>query len=163
MSGLKARLDRVSGALLALLMGAAVLNVTWQVLSRFALGAPSSFTDELARYLLVWIGLLGSAVAMGQRLHVAVDLVPKRLDRRAAWLLALVAHGAVAVFALAVMVVGGARLVALSFELGQTTAALGLSLGWVYAVLPASGALVVLYALIFLIEDWRALRGTRGT
>ena len=50
MSGPKAWLDRVSGSLLALLMGAAVLNVVWQVLSRFALGAPSSFTDELARY-----------------------------------------------------------------------------------------------------------------
>ncbi|MDJ0851540.1 MAG: TRAP transporter small permease [Myxococcota bacterium] len=160
MTGARALLDRAAGALLAVLMGVAVLNVTWQVMSRFALGAPSSFTDELARYLLVWIGLVGAAVAMGRRLHVAVDLVPRRLDRRFAAPLALVAHGAVALFALVVMILGGARLVALSFQLGQTTAALGVSLGWVYAVLPASGTLVLLYALIALVEDWQALPGT---
>ncbi len=162
MSRLEARLDRAAGWLLAALMTAAELNVVWQVLSRYALGRPSAFTDELARTLLIWIGLLGAAVALGRRLHVAVDLLPRRLEPRLAALASLAAHGVVAAFALAVMITGGGGLVALSFELGQTTAALGISLGWVYAVLPASGVLVLLHASIAVARDWRALReGTR--
>ncbi|MDP7572961.1 MAG: TRAP transporter small permease subunit, partial [Myxococcota bacterium] len=90
----RAAVDRVLGTLLVVLMAASVVNVLWQVLSRYVLGSPSSFTDELARYLLVWVGLLGSAYAAGQRLHVAVDLLPGRTGRlRAAS--TLLAHGVV--------------------------------------------------------------------
>ena len=76
MSRVRAAIDRAVETLLALLMAAAVANVVWQVVSRFVLGRPSSVTDELARYLLVWIGLLGAGYAVGRRLHVAVDVLP---------------------------------------------------------------------------------------
>ena len=49
----------------------------WQVLTRFVLGNPSSFTDELARYLLIWVGLFGAAYAIGKRTHLAIDLLPR--------------------------------------------------------------------------------------
>jgi TRAP-type C4-dicarboxylate transport system permease small subunit len=109
--GLEAVVHRVLGAGVAALMAAAVVNVSWQVASRFLLGSPSSFTDELARYLLVWIGLLGGAYAAGERRHIAVDLLPASLDARAGRALALFTHAAVMLFALTVMVGGGARLV----------------------------------------------------
>ena len=160
---LRSRLDRGVGAALALLMGAAVLNVAWQVLSRMAPGLPGGFTDELARYLLVWIGLLGGAFALGRRQHVAVDLLPQRLDARVGAALALLAHGAVLAFALVVMVGGGAGLVALSLELGQRSAALRVSLAWVYLALPVSGAVIAAHALLFLLEDGRQLRGAGRT
>jgi TRAP-type C4-dicarboxylate transport system permease small subunit len=154
----RALLDRAVETLLALLLAAAVLNVVWQVVSRFALGHPSSFTDELARYLLVWIGLVGAACAAGRGLHVAVDLVPARVEQRLGAALPIAVHAAVGAFALFVMLLGGARLVALSFELGQTSAALGISLGWVYAVLPGSGAVVLAYAALSAAEAWRSRR-----
>jgi TRAP-type C4-dicarboxylate transport system permease small subunit len=143
---LEAVVHRALGAGVAVLMAAAVVNVSWQVASRFLLGSPSSFTDELARYLLVWIGLLGGAYAAGERRHIAVDLVPASLDAKVGRALALFMHAAVMLFALAVMVGGGARLVWLSFELGQTTAALGMPLGVVYTVVPLVGVLVAFYA-----------------
>ena len=51
---LKAALDQFIQFTIALLMGLMVLNVTWQVVSRYLLGDPSSFTDELARYSMIW-------------------------------------------------------------------------------------------------------------
>lgn len=138
--------DRVVGGALAVLMGAAVLNVLWQVASRFLLGDPSSFTDEAARFLLIWIGLLGAAHVAGQRRHLAIDLLPQRLGPRGRARLGLVSEAVVAGFALAVLIVGGARLVALTLELGQRSPALGIPLGWVYAVLPVSGALVLFHS-----------------
>jgi TRAP-type C4-dicarboxylate transport system permease small subunit len=154
--------DCVVGAALAALMGAAVLNVLWQVASRFLLGDPSSFTDEAARFLLVWIGLLGAAHVAGQRRHLAIELLPQRLDRRGRALLGLAGEAVVAGFALAVLVVGGARLVALTLELGQRSPALGVPLGWVYAVLPVSGVLVLFHCACSGAERWADLQPSRG-
>ena len=64
-------------------MGASVANVLWQVYHALrARASPSGFTDELARYLLIWLGLLGAAYAVGQRMHLAIDLLPRALDAR---------------------------------------------------------------------------------
>ena len=43
---------------------------------------PSSFTEEIARYLLVWVGILGGAYAVGKRIHLAIDLLPTKLEGR---------------------------------------------------------------------------------
>ncbi len=160
MRRLEAAVHRVLGAGVAALMAAAVFNVSWQVASRFLLGSPSSFTDELARYLLVWIGLLGGAYAAGERRHIAVDLLPGRLEAKAGRALALFTHAVVMLFALAAMVGGGGRLVWLSFALGQTTAALGMPLGVVYTVVPLAGLLVAFYAACGLLETMRVGRET---
>ncbi len=155
----KAALDTALGWALTAMMGLAVLNVLWQVFTRFVLGNPSSFTDELARYLLIWVGLFGAAYATGKGAHLAIDLLKTRLTGRALHWHGIGVAVAVALFAFSVMVVGGAKLVALSFLLGQTSAALRVPLGVVYLALPASGALIVCYLVLFVIERVRLLRG----
>ncbi|MEM9666973.1 MAG: TRAP transporter small permease [Bacteroidota bacterium] len=117
----------------------------WQVISRFVLNDPSSFTDELARYLLIWVGLLGASYASGQHLHLAIDLLPTLLKGRRRALLLLIIEILVFLFALGIMVIGGVRLVSLQLLLGQTSAALQLPLGVIYLVLPVSGALIMFY------------------
>ena len=156
---LKAAVDRALGGVLAGLMGLLTLDVLWQVFTRFVLRDPSSFTDELARYLLIWVALLGGAYTAGQRMHLAIDLLPASLHGRRRHALGLLIEGVVLAFAVGVMVVGGARLVGLTLLLGQTSAALRVPLGYVYAVLPLSGALIAFYSLVFLGEHLRGLRG----
>ncbi|MEO1370614.1 MAG: TRAP transporter small permease [Acidobacteriota bacterium] len=141
------RLDRALGHLLATLLAAAVASVLWQVVSRYALDDPSSFTDELVRYLMVWLGLLGGAYALGRRLHLAIDLLPRRLGPAGRRRLDALIYGLIALFALAVMVYGGGRLVAITLALGQRSAALGLPLGYVYLAVPLSGAVIAVYAV----------------
>ncbi len=141
------RLDKVLGWFLVGVMGVSVINVLWQVFTRFVLSSPSSYTEELARYLLIWIGLVGAAYAVGRRLHLAIDLLPKRLTGRSAKWLAITVELLVAGFALAVLVGGGVRLVQLTLSLGQTSAALGVPVGYVYLALPVSGMLMTWYAL----------------
>ena len=147
MTRLRERVDRALETALALLMAAMVANVLWQVATRFALGDPSSVTEEIARFALVWLGLLGAAYGFGRRAHLAVDLLPSRVAGAAARRLAIAVQLCVALFAGLVLVGGGGRLVALGFSLGQTSAALGLPLGAVYLALPAAGVLVLFYAV----------------
>jgi TRAP-type C4-dicarboxylate transport system permease small subunit len=89
-------------------------------------------------------------------------LLPGRLGPRGRARLGLAREAVVAVFALGVLVVGGARLVALSLELGQRSPALGLPLGWVYAVLPVSGALVLFHCGCSGAEHRAILRARSG-
>jgi len=144
---LRTELDRGLGWLLAGLMGLAVLNLTWQVASRYLLGAPSSFSDELARFLLVWIGLFGAAYGVGQRLHLAIDLLPAHLDPRIDRAATLTVGLLTLAFAVAVLVVGGTSLVELTASLGQRSPALGLPMAVVYLALPLSGGVIAVYAV----------------
>jgi len=146
MRRLRAGVDAALGWLLAVLMGAGVANVVWQVFSRYVLRSPCSYTEELARYLLIWVGLLGAAYGAGRGMHLAIDLVPSRLAGPARRRLDAALALAVLAFALAVMVWGGGRLVWMTLVLGQRSAAMGVPLGYVYLALPVSGALMAFYA-----------------
>jgi len=140
-------LDRALCWALIGLMTAMVLSVAWQVVSRYVLSAPSSWTEELARYLLIWIGMLGAAWAFRSRMHIGLDLLPKRLTGRSARNLHIFTLGVIALFALTALVIGGGQLMLLTWQLRQTSAALGLPIAFVYSVIPLTGALVVLYSL----------------
>lgn len=158
MERLKHIIDRLLAALVIVIMAVLVLDVIWQVFTRFVLRNPSSYTEELARFLLIWLGLLGGSYATGQRLHLAVDLLPLRLQGKQRKRLALVIEVCILAFAL-LLIVGGARLMWLMLYLGQTSAALRIPLGYVYLALPLSGVLIGFYAVYYL---WRGLRELRA-
>ncbi|MFC1574822.1 TRAP transporter small permease [Gemmatimonadota bacterium] len=144
--GLAGRAEGALGWVLVLLMAVMVVDVTWQVASRYLLKAPSSFTEELAGFLLIWIGLLGSAYALRTRAHLGIDLFTARLEGAARrWATAL-SHTVVLAFALGVLVFGGLRLVQLAFQLRQISAAMGLPMGYVYLAVPLAGLLMVLFS-----------------
>ena len=139
--------DKCLERLLMGLMALLVVDVLWQVLSRYVLASPSSFTDELAGFLLIWVGLLGAAYVTGQEGPLAIDLLERKVD--AAWQRRLRALSllVIALFAVAVMIVGGSWLVYTRFYLGVTSASLQVNLGYVYLVLPLSGLLTAYYAI----------------
>jgi len=156
---LKARVDTGLGWVLSAMMGLAVVNVLWQVFTRYVLADPSRYTDELSRFLLIWVGLLGASYAAGKRMHLAIDLLPTRLTGKAHEALGLVIDLSIFLFALVVMVFGGVRLVALQLMLEQTSAALQVPLGYVYMALPVSGLLIMFYSALYILDRIRVLRG----
>jgi TRAP-type C4-dicarboxylate transport system permease small subunit len=141
------KVDKVLGTSLAIIMGVMVINVLWQVFTRFVMGAPSSFTDELARYLMIWVGVLGAAYISGKRMHVAIDLLPSRLNKAGQTKLKTFVNWVIIVFCLAALVIGGLRLVYITFTLKQSSPALQIPLAVVYAIIPISGILIIYYKL----------------
>ena len=141
-------LEQTVSWFLVLILGISVLNVLWQVFTRFVLGNPSSYTEELARYLLIWIGLIGGAYASGKGIHLAIKLLPNSSQR---WC-SIVIELCIVLFAVSVLLVGGIRLVHYTLTLGQTSAALGIRVGYVYLALPISGALITWFAATSLIQ-----------
>lgn len=148
----KAKIDKFIGMFLATLMGLMLVAVLWQVFTRYVMGSASTFTEELARYLLIWIGLLGAAYISGRNMHLAIDLLPTRLTgRKKQWLLAFI-NVIIIVFAVTAFIIGGGQLVYVSYILGQTSPALDIPLAYIYMILPLSGLLVVYYKVLDLME-----------
>ena len=144
---MRSKIDAVLGNILVIIMSIMVLNVLWQVFTRFVTGNPSSFTDELARYLMIWIGVLGAAYVSGKNLHVAIDILPTRSNKKTQkWLKAIVTL-LVILFVFFAFVVGGSRLVYISYVLGQQSPALQLPLSMVYIIIPISGILIMYYKI----------------
>lgn len=158
---LRARIDKALEYLLVLLMGSLVLDVVWQVASRYILKNPSSFTDELATFLLIWVGLAGAAYVKGKNQHLAIDILHSKLNPLQLNHMMILINILVAAFCLFVMVVGGSWLVYTRFVLGQISASLQIPVGYVYAIVPLSGLLMVYYStddIIQLAKNYKTLK-----
>jgi len=124
-----------------------VIDVLWQVFSRYILGRSFSFTEEFARFALIWLSILGAAYLNGKREHLSIDiflrkLSPQKLKRRSQIIEILMFF-----FALVVMVIGGGNLVYTTLYLGQVSPAMHISLGHVYAIVPVSGLLIMFFSV----------------
>ncbi len=144
---MKKTIDFYLGRFLALLMAVMTLDVLWGVFTRYTLGNQASWSEELARFLLIWIGILGAAYASGQNMHLAIDLVSPKLEGRKKKMLANIIRFIIIAFAFCVLVIGGFRLIYITHVLGQTSPALQIPMTIVYAAIPLAGILVVYYKL----------------
>ena len=153
LTNVKNKIDVILKWLLVFIMAAMTLNVLWQVFSRFILQDPSSITEELARYMLIWIGMLGAAYVAGQKMHLAIDLLSTKLTGSKKSYLEIIIQLFIFLFSFFVMVIGGIRLVQITLSLNQISAALQIPLGYVYSVVPISGALMMFYSVTFIIEE----------
>jgi len=138
-------IDKSLEWLLVFLLSILVIDVLWQVASRYVLNSPSSYTDELAGYLLIWVGLLGAAYVAGKREHLAIDILIQRSSPKRKLRLEIIISIVVILFAVSVLIVGGIWLVYTRFYLSVKSAALGMPLGFVYLVLPLSGLLIAYF------------------
>ncbi len=137
---------------LVILMSVLVLDVLWQVFSRYLLASPSSFTDELAGFLLIWVGVLGAAYVAGRKEHLAIDILLQRSSPDRKRKLQFLIHSLILLFALFVMVIGGTSLVYTRFVLQVKSAALQLPLAYVYIVLPLSGMIIIFYEILHIVH-----------
>ena len=149
---MRSTMDSILKGVLAVLMAVMVLDVLWGVFTRYIMGAQSPWTEELARFLLIWIGILGAAFASGKRLHLAIDILPSSLEGNRKRLLENGINMIILLFAVAVLLIGGSRLVFVTSKLGQVSTSLDLPLAVVYAIVPISGLFIVTYKIMDLLQ-----------
>ncbi|HSF55239.1 MAG TPA: TRAP transporter small permease [Algoriphagus sp.] len=157
----KAKLDKLIAGMLVVLMALMVLNVTWQVTSRYVFKDPSSFTDELSRYMLIWVGMLGAAFVAGKNEHLAIDIILNSLKERVQKKTLIFISCCILVFALTIMILGGSNLVYITFILGQKSATLQIPLAYVYGIIPFSGILVAYYQIFNIFQLSHSLKSAQ--
>ncbi|MDO4431263.1 MAG: TRAP transporter small permease [Lonepinella koalarum] len=159
MSKIIALIDRTLAVFCVVLCVGLVISVVWQVFSRYVLNAPSTVTDELARFFFIWVGLIGAAYGVGQKKHLAIDLLLMKLEsnpRKHAFL-QLVINLVSLFFIVVIMCYGGGRLVIDTISAGQISPVLGIQMGLVYLALPVSGFFMFVFLLRDLVSDLRQL------
>jgi TRAP-type C4-dicarboxylate transport system permease small subunit len=153
---LRQNIDKFLERFLVIIMSILVIDVLWQVISRYVLSSPSSFTDELAGFLLIWVGLFGAAYVAGKKEHLAIDLMLQRSGPARRKFLEIFISICIIIFSLTVLVIGGTWLVYTRFALEVKSAALEIPLGYVYIVLPISGILNIFFTIDNLLNFLKA-------
>ncbi|MFA5422524.1 MAG: TRAP transporter small permease [Phycisphaerae bacterium] len=149
---IKKILDRTLEFLVMVVVVVLVIDVLWQVFTRFVLKNPSTWTEEVAVFMLIWVSLLGAAVALGRGAHLGIDYFVGKLPVRIRIYTEVFVFLVVALFSFSVMIVGGTELVIRTLQLEQISPAINVKVGYVYLAIPISGFFLVMYSIIGLVE-----------
>jgi TRAP-type C4-dicarboxylate transport system permease small subunit len=133
--------------------------VVIQVVSRYILNRPTSWSEELARYLFVWITFLGSAVVIRKRRHVDVSVLTDRLPPRAAWVVYLIADAAM-LFLLGTLTWAGIGMAVVAHR--QLSAAMDLPMSIAYAAMPIGTGLMFIFLTTTMAWEWKHGRRIGG-
>lgn len=114
-----------------------------QIVSRQLFGYSLAWTEELSVYLFVWFAYFGASFAALHFAHNRVTFQLKRLSRRTAVLLLLVADGCWLLFTMAVIVVSADFVLFKSLPYWESQT-LGVPMRWVYLVIPVSFLMMAL-------------------
>ena len=134
-----------------------VLDVVWQVTTRFILKDPSRWTDELATMLLIWVSLLGASVGFIRKAHLGVDYFVGKLSGKLKILVEFLVYLLIIAFAVLILIYGGYMMVSKTLETGQPSPAMQIEMGYVYLALPISGIYIAIFALEAAIQTLGAL------
>ncbi|MFS4437424.1 TRAP transporter small permease [Paracoccaceae bacterium GXU_MW_L88] len=155
MNGLRRGLDLLVGFVCCTLLATLVIVLAWQVFSRYALNAPSSVTEEMLRYGVIWMSLLGAAYATGQGSHLSVDFLRDFMSRKNQLRVDALIYSVFILFAGAVLIWGGFK--GVSIASNQTSPVMQIPMSWVYLSLPVSGGLMILYSVLNLVDLSRGI------
>jgi TRAP-type C4-dicarboxylate transport system permease small subunit len=150
MNAIKSVLDRVLTWMVVVLFAVLVVDVAWQVFARQVLNEPSGWSEELAKYVFIWLGLFGSALVFGERGHIAVDFAVRKLPEKARLVLAVIVQLAILTFTGLVLIWGGYLVVDLAWA--QNLTGLPVNVGPLYLALPISGVLIAFYTIYHLVR-----------
>lgn len=124
-----------------------VLDVLFQVFSRYILGSSFTWTEEFARFSLIWMTILGAAYLNAKREHLSMDFLYQKLSDSNKEKASILIEVLIFLFALVVMVIGGLNLVYTTLHLEQLSGTLRIPLGYIYAIMPFSGLLIMCFCI----------------
>ena len=149
MKKIRNSIEKIIEWVLISLLGIMVINVLWQGFSRFFTSNPSSFTDEMARFFMIWVGVLGAAYVGGKNEQVAIGFFSEKVLAANQKLMGGFVFIFFFWFGFFALLIGGSRLVYITAKLEQFSPSLQIPLAVVYAVIPISGVLIIFFKLTY--------------
>ncbi|WP_404454813.1 TRAP transporter small permease [Oceanobacillus kapialis] len=133
--------------------------VVLQVVTRFIIDYPLSWSEEISRYLMIYIVFLGSALAMRNKEHIAIDFLMEVVSAKKKKVLNTVILWISLIFAAILLYFGAALTLTV---VGQATPTLQFSMSWAYAAIPLGALLLLLNTIAVLMEDSKSKTIERG-
>ena len=151
MKTLRKWINKVVEAFSVVIVAVMVLLVLWQVVARYLLNNPSTFTEALTRYLFVWLVLVSATYAFGSRDHMCISVLNARLKGRAKTAVNIAIEVLTILFAARVMIFGGS--VITRMQMVSMDSSLHIPMGLVYSIIPICGVLTVFYCLCNIADE----------
>ena len=129
-----------------------VIVVLIAVFFRYVLGDSLPWSEEVARYLCVWVGFIGASVALNRRVHIGVEFFVDRLPPAVKRRIKLAAEFVILGLLLFITYFGFELVI---FQIPQRSSALLISMAWPYASVPAGTLLMIVQCLTLILEDWK--------
>lgn len=124
LKSIKFYVDKILFFLLSLVIFAMLLCVSLQVFSRYVMKSPFVFTEELVRFLLIWLGLLGGSYSFGVKGHIALTLFFDKFNDTIKFIAKIIIDIAIFLLSLFILIIGGLKLISITqsgiFRFGYT-------------------------------------------
>jgi TRAP-type C4-dicarboxylate transport system permease small subunit len=141
---------------LILLSMAMCVVVFWQVISRFIIKNPSRWSEEVARYLMIWITFLAASVGVTQRNHLGLNIVVDSIkNAKVHYFFIILQHVCLIAFSLVLLIYGLQYTIEGSRQTGMS---IMLKMSYVYSVIPISGFFMVINSIENIVQDVKAHR-----
>lgn len=142
--------------LMAVSMFALCAFGVWQVFTRWVLGSPSTFTDELLRYILILSGMIGSAYCFYRDEHLALTLVTDRAKGPFKTILNVFIEACILFFVIYVFIYGGWKLAMTATNLSSV---MRIPMKALYMIEPICGVLIILARVLKYIQLFAEKKG----
>ena len=150
MKTLRNGITRSLNGLAGLSFIAIVVLTCWQVLTRYVLKNPSTWSEELVGYLFAWMSLLGASIVTCERGHMNIPIIVERFSETVQKGLNCFGEIVAFLFSVVILVYGGIKITTLA--MGQMTSSLGVPIGIFYIVLPLCGILNMIYTVLNIVD-----------
>ncbi len=149
-------INGITKGLTVLFLSAITVMVAVEVILRYCFGSSLIVTEELSRYLMVWVVFLACSLAVRDKSHISIEIVANRFTGRARAGYSLLAQLLWLAFLVFLIVEG---VIALSFQMEQIIPTLNIAIFWFYLAIPVGGTLMILNLLPQVAENVRVLAG----
>lgn len=122
----------------------------WQVFTRYILGNPSSWSEELVSYMFAWMSLLGASIVTSERGHMNIPILVEHVGPGTQKFLMCLGEIIAFLFSVVILVFGGVQIASLA--MGQMTSSLGVPIGIFYVVMPVCGILNMIYTVLNIVD-----------
>lgn len=146
MDNIRLVLDKMMRVFNVCVFSLLTLLTVWQVLTRYLLNNPSTWSEEMASYLFAWVTLLGAAYVFGKREHMNIPILLDKASPKVQKILAIFNEIIILIFAVVVLIYGGISITSLTMS--QMSSSLPVAMGYFYAAIPISGVFTALYSVL---------------
>ncbi len=138
------KLNKVAEVVIAVLLAVMSIVIFMQVVYRYVVGSSLSWSEELGRYILVYLTFLGASVAVKKNSHIGVEAVVKVLPRSIANIVEWIANVLTLAF-FVVLIAYGSKVVGIT--LSQLSPALHVKMGFIYMAVVIGAVLMVIHLI----------------
>ncbi|WP_181409747.1 TRAP transporter small permease [Martelella alba] len=143
---IKTTLEKILLYLTSAMLAVMVCLMLWQVFTRYVLASPALYTEELLRFMMIWMAFLGSAYAFGTRQHLSLVFMVDAMSGRKQLILMLINDAVILLFALLILLPGGIKAVTSSME--QFSPIMRIPIGEVYMIMPITAVLIAILQIL---------------